>query len=55
MDYSFILVGPKVPENIGASARAIKTMGFETLVLVNPCDDPDKKARWLGIAGLDTD
>ena len=31
MEFYFILVDPKVPENIGASARAIKTMGFRIL------------------------
>lgn len=36
MDIIFVLVGPKTPENIGAAARALKTMGFTTLRLVNP-------------------
>ena len=44
---SFILVEPKVPENIGAAARAIKTMGFGKLCLVNPCEYKTGKARWL--------
>jgi tRNA/rRNA methyltransferase len=35
---SFILVEPSVPGNIGAAARALKTMGFNDLRLVNPCD-----------------
>ena len=47
MDISFVLVEPKVPENIGAAARAIKTMGFRSLVLVNPCEYNEGKARWL--------
>ncbi len=47
MEYSFILVEPKVPENIGASARALKTMGFSSLILVKPCEDPEGRARWL--------
>jgi len=38
MEFYFILVRPSIPENIGASARAIKTMGFNKLRLVNPCD-----------------
>jgi len=38
MDFHFILVEPAVPENIGSSARALKTMGFNSLRLVNPCD-----------------
>ena len=33
---SFVLVEPREPGNIGASARAIKNMGFKNLILVNP-------------------
>lgn len=44
MELYFILVAPKVPENIGASARAIKTMGFRNLRLVRPENFPDEKA-----------
>jgi TrmH family RNA methyltransferase len=33
---SFILVEPKEPGNIGASARAMKNMGFQHLELVKP-------------------
>ena len=32
----FVLVETSHPGNIGATARAIKTMGFSQLVLVNP-------------------
>ncbi len=32
----FVLVAPSHPGNIGAAARAIKTMGFSRLVTVNP-------------------
>jgi TrmH family RNA methyltransferase len=32
----FVLVRPHYPENVGACARAIKTMGFAQLVLVKP-------------------
>ncbi len=32
----FVLVNPREPGNIGASARAIKNMGFSNLELVNP-------------------
>jgi len=32
----FILVEPKEPGNIGASARALKNIGFRNLDLVNP-------------------
>jgi tRNA/rRNA methyltransferase len=38
MEYYFILVEPSVPGNIGAAARAIKTMGFRHLWLVRPCN-----------------
>ena len=47
MDISFILVEPKVPENLGSAARAIKTMGFTNLSLVNPCEFNEGKARWV--------
>ena len=43
----FILVKPAVPENVGAAARAINTMGFSALRLVNPCDHLCDKARML--------
>ncbi len=33
---TFVLVRPHYPENVGAAARAIKTMGFTRLVLVKP-------------------
>ena len=32
----FVLVETSRPGNIGAAARAMKTMGFSELVLVNP-------------------
>lgn len=32
----FVLVQPHYPENVGAAARAIKTMGFWDLALVKP-------------------
>lgn len=32
----FVLVRPHYPENVGAAARAMKTMGFTQLVLVRP-------------------
>lgn len=53
MEINFILVEPKVPENIGASARALKTMGFTSLSLVKPCDDPEDRARWLAHGSLE--
>ena len=47
MEITFILVEPAVPENIGSAARALKTMGFSNLTLVNPCDHLSDPARWL--------
>jgi TrmH family RNA methyltransferase len=38
---SFVLVEPTEPGNIGASARAIKNMGFKGLAVVNPPEDPE--------------
>lgn len=49
----FILVEPRHPGNIGSAARAIKTMGFKNLVLVNPCDYEVPETRWLAHASED--
>jgi tRNA/rRNA methyltransferase len=46
----FILVEPAVPENVGAAARALKTMGFRSLRLVNPCEYLSGKAQWVAHA-----
>lgn len=46
----FILVEPAVSGNVGAAARAIKTMGFRQLRLVNPCDHLSREARMLAHA-----
>ena len=50
MQIHFILVEPAVPENVGAAARAIKTMGFNSLRLVNTKAHLDEKAGWLAHA-----
>ncbi|MDD3877449.1 MAG: tRNA/rRNA methyltransferase [Bacteroidales bacterium] len=47
MEIYFVIVNPAVPENVGAIARAINTMGFSKLRLVNPCNHLDDKAMWL--------
>ena len=48
MEVIFILVEPAVPENIGSAARALKTMGFSQLRLVNPKNDHlSDKAKML--------
>lgn len=50
MQIHFILVEPAVPENVGAAARAIKTMGFSSLSLVNTKAHLDEKAGWVAHA-----
>ncbi|MFW5877509.1 MAG: tRNA/rRNA methyltransferase [bacterium] len=47
MELIFILYRPAVPGNIGAAARAIKTMGFSNLRLIDPCDHLSEEARML--------
>lgn len=47
---TFVLVGPAVPENVGAAARAMKTMGIGQMRLVNPCDYLGTKSRMLAHA-----
>lgn len=53
IEIHFILVEPAVPENIGAAARAIKTMGFSSLRLVNPANHLANEAKWLAHASND--
>jgi tRNA/rRNA methyltransferase len=53
MLFSFILVEPATPENVGAAARALKTMGISDLRLVNPCDYLSDPSRWLAHASND--
>ncbi|PKM22819.1 MAG: tRNA/rRNA methyltransferase [Gammaproteobacteria bacterium HGW-Gammaproteobacteria-14] len=48
----FILVEPARGENVGAAARALKTMGFSSLWLVNPCD-LSGAARWVAHESTD--
>ena len=52
----FVLVGPHYPENLGAAARAMKTMGFFRLALVKPgrLASPDHEmARKMAVKSLD--
>jgi TrmH family RNA methyltransferase len=44
---SFVLVEPREPGNIGASARAIKNMGFKNLCVVNPPVFKTEEALWF--------
>ena len=46
MEIIFVLVDPEEPENIGAAARAMHTMGYNTLRLVRP------KADYVGEKAL---
>jgi tRNA/rRNA methyltransferase len=43
----FVLCRPSHPGNIGAAARAIKTMGFSDLHLVAPERYPAPEAQWM--------
>ncbi|MGP9832809.1 tRNA/rRNA methyltransferase [Marinobacter sp. NSM] len=47
MKLAFVLVEPKVPENVGAAARALCTMGFSDLWLVNSDLHTRPEAHWL--------
>lgn len=44
-----VLVEPSHPGNIGAVARAMKTMGLGRLVLVAPEQFPDQQATWRAV------
>ena len=48
-----VLVGTTHPGNIGASARAIKTMGLKKLLLVSPKDFPNDVALYRAKAAKD--
>ena len=48
-----VLVEPSHPGNIGAAARAAKTMGIENLILVNPKSFPDNQATVRATGAVD--
>lgn len=48
-----VLCRPSHPGNIGAAARAMKTMGIEDLRLVAPANFPAPEARWMAAHALD--
>jgi TrmH family RNA methyltransferase len=50
---SFVLVEPREPGNIGASARAMKNMGFRNLELVKSADHLAEEARQMACQGTD--
>jgi len=47
LDIHFILYRPAVPGNVGAAARAMKTMGFFNLRLIDPCNYLDAQAMMM--------
>jgi len=49
----FVLVGTLYPGNIGSAARAMKTMGFSQLYLVNPKEFPSEKALRMATEAAD--
>lgn len=53
LEIIWILVEPRTPENVGAAARALKTMGFHQLRLVNPCAYREGPAQWLAHGSTD--
>jgi tRNA/rRNA methyltransferase len=48
-----VLVEPSHPGNVGAAARALKTMGLSRLVLVRPGSFPHREARAMAVGALD--
>jgi len=47
VEIHFILYKPAVPGNVGAAARAIKTMGFAQLRLIGPCNHLGDEAMMM--------
>ncbi len=47
MHVSIVLVSPARPENVGAAARAMKTMGFSDLRIVDSEAHRQEGARWV--------
>ena len=50
---SFVLVEPESPGNIGAVARALKTTGFNKLILINPCEINQCDLRMMAHRSMD--
>ena len=50
MNVSFLLIKPENPANVGATARAMKTMGHHDLRLIAPCDYLNERGRALAHA-----
>jgi tRNA/rRNA methyltransferase len=47
MELIFVLFEPQVPENVGAAARALNTMGFDQLRVVNSQAHLQPAAGWV--------
>lgn len=43
----FVLESPARPENVGAAARAMKTMGFERMRIINSRVHEQEQAQWV--------
>lgn len=46
MKLYFVLVAPARPANVGAAARAMKTMGFDAMRLVASRVHEEEEASW---------
>lgn len=53
MKILFALVEPARAANVGAAARALKTMGFAQLVIINSTAHHDDEARWVAHGATD--
>jgi len=53
LEIHFLLYKPAVPGNVGSAARAIKTMGFHHLRLIDPCNHLDDEAKMLAHGSFD--
>ncbi|QDF67012.1 tRNA/rRNA methyltransferase [Shewanella sp. SNU WT4] len=53
MDLAIVLVEPARAGNIGAAARAIKTMGFSRLIIINSEQHLQPEAQWLAHGAQD--
>ncbi|MCC4263689.1 tRNA/rRNA methyltransferase [Oceanimonas baumannii] len=47
MELYFVLESPARPENVGAAARAMKTMGFERMRIINSRVHEQEQAQWV--------
>lgn len=53
MQFHIILVSPARPENVGAAARAMKTMGFTSLRIVDSDAHLQPAAQWVAHGSTD--